>query len=260
MSESDAPLRPVAATEPRALDDQTKLSPAQSLYVWLSGLFVTALILANVTGVKLFRFEIPLPWRDEPLGIEHTAGMLAFPITFVLTDLLNEYYGRRGARRAVYIAFAMGAVAFLLIWAARALPIMEGIPGTATPEAFENVFGAAALMYLASLAAFLIGSLLDILLFAFFKRLTGGRLIWLRATGSTVVSQLFDSVLISIFFFQIAQIMVGQEPATLGQTLRIGLTGYGLKFVIAVALTPLIYLGRWAIRRYAGLTPLPVGR
>ena len=241
----------VASTPPYTLSVQ------QRVYVWLAGLFVTALLVANVTGVKLFRFEIDFGSAGI-LPIEHTAGMLAFPITFLLTDLLNEYYGKRGARRAVYVAFVMGAVAFAVIWISRQLPILEGVAGTATNEAFENIFGAAELMYLASLGAFLVGSLLDIALFAVAKRLTGGRYVWLRATGSTVISQFVDSFVVSILFFQVAQMLTGGEPADLGFTVRTALTGYVLKFVIAVLLTPIIYLGRWTLSRYFGLRPLPI--
>lgn len=233
------------------------LSVQQRVYVWLTGLFVTALLVANVTGVKLFRFEIDFG-DVGVLPIEHTAGMLAFPITFLLTDLLNEYYGKRGARRAVYVAFVMGAVAFVVIWLSRMLPTMEGIPGTATDAAFENIFGAAALMYLASLGAFLIGSILDIALFAIAKRMTGGKYVWLRATGSTVVSQFVDSFVVSILFFQVAQSLTGGEAADFSFTARTALTGYVLKFVIAVLLTPFIYLGRWMLTRYFGLRPLPI--
>lgn len=232
------------------------LSAQQRVYVWLAGLFVTALLVANVTGVKLFAFSLSLGSWTIP--VEHTAGMLAFPITFLLTDLINEYYGKRGARRAVFVAFAMGAVAFAIIWISRQLPILEGIPGTATQEAYENIFGAAELMYLASLGAFLVGSLLDILLFAVAKRLTRGRYVWLRATGSTVISQFVDSFIVSILFFQVAQALTGGEAASLRFTLQTALTGYVLKFVIAVLLTPLIYLGRWTLTRYFGLRPLPI--
>ncbi|MBY0311782.1 MAG: queuosine precursor transporter [Phycisphaerales bacterium] len=225
------------------------------LYLWISGVFVTCLLLANILGVKLFRFELNAFGSQIP--IEHTVGMLTFPVTFVLTDLLNEYYGKRAARRATYVAFAMGVLAFILIMVARKAPILTGIPGTATQESFENIFGAAALMYVASMVAFLLGSLLDIFLFGFFKRLTGGKMVWLRATGSTVVSQLFDSFVITFVFFVVLQRVTGGEPASFLFVVKTALTGYVLKFVISVVLTPVIYLGRWMIRRYVGLTPLP---
>lgn len=241
------------------------LSPAQPpsavfdvrirLYLWMSAVFVTCLLLANILGVKLFRFELALAGKVLP--VEHTVGMLTFPITFLLTDLLNEYYGKKAARRVTYIGFAMGLLAFLLIYVARAAPTLEGIPGTATHHAFENIFGAAALMYLASMIAFLAGSLLDIFLFGVFKRMTGGKYVWFRATGSTVVSQLFDSFVITFTFFQILQRLTGGEPAPLDFVIKTALTGYILKFVIAVLLTPAVYAGRWAIRRYAGLQPMP---
>lgn len=225
------------------------------LYMWISGVFVTCLLLANILGVKLFRFELDAFGGE--FAVEHTVGMLTFPVTFVLTDLLNEYYGKRSARRVTFVAFAMGLLAFVLILIARKAPILSGIPGTATQEAFENIFGAAALMYVASMVAFLMGSLLDIFLFGFFKRLTGGKMVWLRATGSTVVSQLFDSFVITFVFFVVLQRITGGEAATLLFVVKTALTGYVLKFVISVVLTPVIYLGRWMIRRYIGLNPLP---
>lgn len=231
------------------------LTPRQGIYIWLAAIFVTCLVLANIIGVKVFRFELPIgPW-DIP--IEHTMGMLPFPITFLLTDLINEYYGKKGARRVVYIAFAMAALAFILIAISRAVPIREGIPGTATQAAFENIFGAAALMYIASLIAFLCGSLLDIVLFGFFKRLTGGKMIWLRATGSTVISQLFDSFVVTFTFFLFIPLLLGMETKAVGWIFGTALTGYILKFVLAVLVTPFIYLGRWMIREWFGLRPLP---
>jgi uncharacterized integral membrane protein (TIGR00697 family) len=238
-----------AAPHPGSFDARTRL------YLWLTGVFVTCLLLANILGVKLFRFELSIGGTSIP--IEHTVGMLTFPITFVLTDLLNEYYGKKAARRVTLIAFSMGLLAFGLILAARNIPILEGVPGTATQASFENIFGSAALMYLASMVAFLVGSLLDIFLFGVFKRLTGGKAVWLRATGSTVVSQLLDSFVITFVFFQALQVLTGGEPASTLFVVKTALTGYVLKFVISVLLTPAIYAGRWAIRRYIGLTPLP---
>jgi len=230
-------------------------SPAIRLYLWLSGVFVTCLLLANILGVKLFHFDVHVAGWDIP--IEHTVGMLTFPITFLLTDLLNEYYGTRGARRVAYLGFAMGLLAFLLIWVARQIPILEGIPGTANHPAFENIFGSASLMYLASMVAFLLGSMLDIALFTVFKRWTGGRMVWFRATGSTIISQLFDSFLVTFLFFWLFPKLLGNEATPLLFVVKTAFTGYILKFCISVLLTPAIYAGRWAIREWVGLQPLP---
>ncbi len=242
------------STQP--LQEPHALTRGQLVYLWLAAVNVTALLMANVIGVKLFRFDANLGFGS--FAIEHTAGMLAFPVTFLLTDLLNEYYGRRATRRVAYIAFAMAALAWGVLWIARRIPILEGIPGTATQDSFELIFGASALMYLASITAFLVGSLMDISLFGLFKRLTGGRYVWLRATGSTVVSQLFDSLIVTFLFFYVFPKLVGQESATFSFTLKTALTGYVLKFVIAVVLTPLIYAGRALLRDVVGLRPLPL--
>jgi len=236
----------------------------QVVYLWISGVFVTSLLMANVLGVKLFSIDTGIRGLlegDATLRIEHTVGMLPFPITFLLTDLLNEFYGKRAARRVTYIAFAMAALAFGMISAGRSLPILEGIPGTATEAAFEQVFGASSVMYIASICAFLIGSLLDILVFGLFHRMTGERLVWLRATGSTVVSQVFDSFIVTFLYFWVFPILLRTEagPAEVGFVLRTALTGYILKFVIAVAVTPLIYLGRWFLMNVLKMRPAVVG-
>ena len=245
--DNSTPSAVIAAGEPFAPDIRTRL------YLWMSAIFVTSLLLANILGVKLFRFDL----FEGRLLVEHTVGMLPFPITFLLTDLLNEYYGKRAARRVTYVAFAMGVLAFLLISIGRAMPIREGIPGTADAKSFDLIFGASSLMYIASIAAFLVGSLLDIWLFGLLKRWTRGRLVWLRATGSTVISQLFDSFIVSFMFFIVLPTLIGGATADAGFVSRTALTGYMLKFVIAVALTPMIYLGRWFIRARFRLTPLP---
>lgn len=225
------------------------------IYVWGACLYATALVLANVTGVKLFKMEILLPGFG-PVLIEHTAGMLAFPITFVLTDLLNEYFGARATRHVVYMAFAMAVLAFGVIGLARALPTLEGIPGTASAAAFDEVFGSASLMYVASVIAFLLGGLLDVFLFGLIKRLTAGRYIGIRATLSTVISQLFDSFLVTVLFFSLLPALLGMAVAPWAFVLKTALTGYILKFVLAILLTPVIYLGR-ALAERSGLRALP---
>ena len=111
----------------------------------------------NATALAAERLASPgRPAFGQLIGVEHTAGMVPFPVTFLLTDLLNEYYGKKAARRIAYLAFAMGALAFGFVALARALPILEGVPGTATQESFETIFGSASLMYVASLVAFVV--------------------------------------------------------------------------------------------------------
>jgi uncharacterized integral membrane protein (TIGR00697 family) len=224
------------------------------VFLVLCALNVTALLVANMIGVKLFTFELDL--GAGPFKVEHTAGMLAFPVTFLLTDLINEFYGRQAARLVAWLSFAMALIAFGLVSLARALPTLEGIPGTADEKSFELIFGGSSLMTLASIVAFLFGAMFDIAVFGFFKRLTRGRLVWLRATGSTLISQLLDSFIVTILFFQVGQLLVGGEVASPDFVLTTALTGYVLKFVLAVLLTPLIYLGRAIIRRGLGLEPI----
>ncbi len=235
------------------------LSSPQRVYLWLVSVNITCLLLANIIGAKLFQLELDLAaiGLSSKIPIEHTMGMLPFPITFLLTDLVNEYFGRRAARRMAYLSFSMAALTWFLIYVSRLFPTLEGIPGTATNAAFENIFGAAAIMYIASIIAFLASSLLDIYLFSILKRLTGGKLIWLRTTGSTVLSQLFDSFLVTFLFFYLLPRLLGNDAATLKFVMQTAVTGYVLKFFIAVALTPAIYAGRWAIRRFFGMTPIP---
>lgn len=221
-------------------------------YIWLTAFFVACLLVADVVGIKLFRIRL------FGLTVEHTCGMLTFPVTFMLTDLLNDYYGKAAARRVTYIGFAMAGFVFGVINLAQAMPYLDA-PYNIAPEHFDAVFANARVMYVASLGAFLVGSLLDIALFGVMKRWTGGRMIWLRATGSTVVSQVFDSLIVSYLAFGLGRQLFpsGSPPAPLPDILKIAATGYTLKFVLAVGITPLIYLGHAVLRNVMGMTPLP---
>jgi uncharacterized integral membrane protein (TIGR00697 family) len=144
--------------------------------------------------------------------------------------------------------------------AGRALPILEGTPGTATHEAFETIFGASSVMYIASICAFLVGSVLDIFVFGVFRRLTGGRFVWIRATGSTIVSQVFDAFVVTLLFFTVfpAILRTGNPPKDLVWVLEFAATGYMLKFFIAIAVTPAIYAGRWFLMRGLGMRPAAI--
>lgn len=226
-------------------------SAPQKMYLWLAMIFVSSLLVADIVGVKLFR--IPLPFTVFGFdAIEHTCGMLTFPITFLLTDLVNEYYGPRAARRLTYIGFAAAAYVFLILNIAQALPYLDA-PYNVSPESFNSIFGSAKIMYVASLSAYLVGQLSDIAIFGMLKRATGDRLIWLRATGSTLISQFIDSFIVSYLAFSLGR-QIFPDPASPAAPLAaipaIAVTGYALKFVLAIAITPLIYLGRRMMQRY----------
>ncbi|GJQ30871.1 MAG: membrane protein [Phycisphaerae bacterium] len=242
----------------------TDLTTSQKVYVWLTGFFVACLIIADVVGVKLFRvplgFSIPVPWDSTPItAIEHTCGMLTFPMTFILTDLVNEYYGKRGARRLTWIGLVMATFVLGVMTLAGVMPHLDA-PYNIDPAHFNAVFGSSKVMFVSSLIAYLIGQMADIFLFGVIKRLTGGRFIWLRATGSTLVSQLIDSVAVAFLAFFLLRTLFPDPDApaaSAAQAVRIGLTGYVLKFVLAIAVTPVIYAGHAVLRRGFGLTPMP---
>jgi len=227
------------------------LTQAQKMYLWLAMFFVASLLVADIVGIKLFRIPLPFPILGFE-AIEHTCGMLTFPITFLLTDLINEHYGARAARRITWIGFAAAAYVFLIINIAQAMPYLDA-PYNVSPAEFDAIFGSAKIMYVASLSAYLVGQMSDIAVFGFIRRLTGERFVWLRATGSTVISQFIDSFVVSYLAFSLGRELFpdpANPAAPVSAIPAIALTGYALKFVLAIAMTPLIYLGRRMMRRY----------
>lgn len=231
---------------------------AQKVYLWLATLFIASLLIADIVGIKLFR--IPLPFSIFGFdAVEHTCGMLTFPITFLLTDLVNEYFGPRAARRLTFMGLAAASFAFVIMNIAQAMPYLQA-PFNVRKEHFDAIFGSAKVMYVASLTAYVVGQLSDIALFGFLKRLTGNRYVWLRATGSTVISQFIDSFIVSYLAFSLGREIFADPanpPAPISAIPSIAVTGYVLKFVLAIAITPLIYLCRWLVERQFGLRPLP---
>ena len=182
-------------------------------------------------GGKLTSFE--LFGREWVFSV----GQLAFPVTFILTDILNEFYGRKVVRRVTFLAFFMVGLTFSIIYLAAALPwapftLASDWTGV-SPKEFEVVFTQATQIQLASMAAFLIGNLTDISVFHLLKRLTGSRMLWLRATGSTAVSQLIDTIVISA--------LVWGNKVTFDYYVTIVVTSYLIKLAAANVVTPIIY-------------------
>lgn len=210
----------------------------QRFYVWLTAIFVAALITGDFIGGKFFVLG----------GRTFSAGIIPFPLTFVITDLVNEFYGTHGARRMTFVG--LGAAVF--VWAVISLALfLPTSPESPIPEpVFRGAFGTSARLYVASLTAYTIGQMLDITVFYVLRKLTGHRFIWLRATGSTVLSQIIDSLTVSFVF------LVGSKP--LGFIVENAGNNYLGKLAMAVLLTPLIYAGHALLRRHFHVDEQPV--
>ena len=209
-------------------------SKKEVLFVTLAGFFITNAIVAEMIGGKLivlgpFAFSI---------------GILPWPVVFLSTDLINEYFGTKGVRRLSIITACLIGYAFILLYGGMHIPAADFSP--VQDQEFNIVFGQSMWIIAGSMTAFLVSQMLDVVVFWFFRQRTGGRFLWLRATGSTAISQLADSfIVLGIGFLLPGKI-------SLANFINIGLTNYTGKLIIAVALTPLIYLGHFLIDRYLG--------
>jgi len=231
------------------------------LFYILGAFFVANALLAEFIGVKIFSLETSLgfePLNLTILGIDNlsfnlTAGVVLWPIVFIMTDIINEYFGRKGVRFMSFTAAGLIAYAFLMVYFAMGL-VPAGFwiervtdSGTVNMElAFNTIFGQGLWIIIGSLIAFLVGQLVDVTVFHYFKSFTGSSKIWLRATGSTLVSQLVDSFVVLFIAFYIG---AGWD---LKLVLVIGFVNYIYKFFIAIMVTPLLYLMHNAIDKYLG--------
>ena len=202
----------------------------QRLFDYLTGIIVAALLVSDLIGGKFFRVA----------GLDFSVGMIPFPLTFLLTDIVNEFYGTEGARRLTYVGLVTAIFVFVVINVAIALPTSPESP--LAGDVFKNVIGSSVRLYIASLVAYLVGQLLDISIFLFVRRVTGERFLWLRSTGSTVVSQAIDSLVVNFVFLSGSKSMV--------YILRTARNNYLVKLALAVGLTPVIYLGHGILHRY----------
>ena len=229
------------------------------LFIILSGIFITNALLAEIIGVKIFSGESTLGLQPAQLNIlgftmdfNLTAGALIWPIVFITTDLINEYFGKSGVKRISYFTAILIAYTFVIIFFSIELP-PAGFWKEITLDdgsvfnmdlAFNRILGQGQRIIIGSLTAFLIGQLVDVYVFQRLRKMTGSRYLWLRATGSTLVSQLVDSfVVLFIAFYGVF--------AT-DQIIAIGITNYIYKLVVALLLTPVIYLGHSMIDKYLG--------
>jgi uncharacterized integral membrane protein (TIGR00697 family) len=211
-------------------------SSRQKLYVVLVSLFITCLLVADIVAGKYFQVGV----------LEMSVGTVTFPIAFLLTDIVNEYYGRSGARLMTGIGMAMLVVAFGLIFMSRMLPVSAGT--YVGQPAFDEVFGVSMRLFAASLISYLISQIVDIHAFHLVKTLTESRHLWLRAIGSTVLSQVVDTFVVNY------GALVGVRPTA--EILGIVVTSYVYKLTVAIVLTPLCYVAHDIITRRLGIEPL----
>lgn len=217
------------------------------LFVVLAAVFCTCLVVGDIIGGKLIEAHV------FGLTIPLTVGMIPFPVTFLLTDLLNEFYGKQAARFVTWVAFAMAVLAFAFLYLALQIPIAEIARAPdwtgVTEHSFENVFGGSLRMIVASLSAYLVSQFADIGVFHLLRRATQGRMLWLRATGSTVISQGIDTITIQVVAWY------GKLP--ISEIVALMVSSYLIKFLIAVGLTPGIYGAHALVERVLKLEPQP---
>jgi uncharacterized integral membrane protein (TIGR00697 family) len=208
-------------------------SKKDTVYVILAGIFITNAVVAELIGGKLIQVGPYLM----------SIGILPWPVVFVTTDLINEYFGEKGVKKLSLITASLIAYCFILLFFALRIPAVKGA-NLVTDAQFNGVFGQSMWIIVGSITAFLVSQLIDVSIFHFFKNKTGNKMIWLRSTGSTVISQLFDSfIVLGIAFW-----MTGKMTTEVYITSAF--TGYFVKLIIAVLLTPLIYLGHSLIEKY----------
>jgi len=236
----------------------------RNLFIILSCIFLTNALLAEILGVKIFSAEKTFglaPAQIHLLGdfildFNLTAGVVIWPIVFITTDIINEYFGKAGVRRISILTSIFICYAFVVIYAVTALvPADFWLDVNATDAngndfnisyAYTTIFRQGLGIIAGSLVAFLLGQFLDVLVFQHLRKFTGSDKIWLRATGSTLVSQLVDSfVVLTIAFYIFGNWSVEQ-------VLSVGIINYIYKFIIAILLTPLLYVAHYFIDNYLG--------
>ncbi len=203
------------------------------VFLVLAGFFITNAIVAELIGGKVVEF----------FGLfKQSVGIILWPVVFILTDLINEHYGKQGVRKLTYIT--VGLIAYMFIVISISLRIQPIVGSPVDEKSFQVVFGQGQWIIVGSIIAFLISQLVDVYVFWIFRNRTGNRHIWLRATGSTVVSQLIDTFVVQFIAFVLPRKWTMEEFA------HNAAWGYLFKLLVAVCLIPLIYVGHFVINKF----------
>lgn len=231
------------------------------LFFVLSGFFVANALIAEFIGVKIFSLEDSLglqAWNFNLFGqagsLKFSAGVLLWPIVFIMTDLINEYYGFRAVKYLSWLTAALILYGFLMIYVAIALVPADwwivvnqgqGVPDM--QAAFAQIYGQSNWIIVGSMVAFLVGQLLDATVFLWIRKALGEKLIWVRATASTAISQLVDTFLVAYIAF-----VLGPQQWPMSLLFAVSIPSYAYKLLMAFALIPMLYGVRYAIEKYLG--------
>jgi queuosine precursor transporter len=234
----------------------------------LGGIFITNAVVAELIGVKIFSLERTLSlapanihlFGNFILDFNLTAGAIIWPVVFITTDIINEYFGKKGVRQITFLTIGLIIYVFLVISVVTSLSPanfwldINQVDNDGQPfninYAYNKIFLQGLGIIVGSLIAFMLGQFLDVYIFQKLRKVTGAKMIWLRATGSTLISQLLDSFVVLFIAFYI----FGNPPWPFNQVIAVGIINYLYKFVVAIVLTPLLYLGHNIIDNYLGKT------
>jgi uncharacterized integral membrane protein (TIGR00697 family) len=231
------------------------------LFIVITAFFVANALIAECIGGKIFSLEKLLGFEPanfsilgySGLSFSLTCGVLLWPLEFVITDIVNEYYGPKAVKRISYTAVALISYAFIMFYISIHIPSADWWPASKKQDgiddlqlAFSGIFGQGLWIILGSLTAFLVSQFVDVFIFHKIKKITGEKKIWLRATGSTLVSQLIDSFIVLTIAFKFG------NNWTWKQVIAVCCVNYMYKATVAILLTPVIYWVEKRIEKYFG--------
>lgn len=235
----------------------------ERVFLVMAGLFLGTLAMLNILGISRFLVLVThsnetgfqlgkwLPQGVEGLTFAVAVGVLPYPLTFLCTDLISEFFGRRRANFIVWVGLILNLWVIFILWIGGILP---GSPSESFFEIRKLAFGAV----VASMIAYLLAQFVDVHLFHFWKRITKGKHLWLRNNGSTLVSQAVDTVAVILITYQVGGLdfMLDEQTNVPKLLVTLILTGYVFKLVVALLDTPVIYLAVYWLRGYLQLDPV----
>lgn len=222
------------------MDDPGEAGPPtrrDNVFLVLAGIFITHALLGEVTGGKLFSFA----WW--PLL---SIGVIPWPVVFITTDIVNEYYGAAAVRRLTLLTVVLIAYTFVLLYVCMQVPAAAISP--VDDAAFAMVFGQSQRIIVGSIIAFAVSQLIDAAVFVQLRRWTAGRWLWLRAVGSTLISQLIDTFVINTLAFHVLE--EPEHRLSWIDVVSLSIGNYSYKFLVALATLPVIYLGHAVLEGY----------